>query len=1131
MGTGAYASYLADSKRERAEEGRFNERRRGSRVIGLARLSIARPKLSLAVWALVALALGLIGLGVAKSLSPTIVVVPGSESSRAQQLSEARFGPTQLVPILLEGPAAALDRQGPKLVRDLLKRPHTRALTAWDAGAASQGLRPSANAAMIVVSVDKPEGEVVNHDQPQIEALVARDIARPVHPSVTGQPSIDRALKDQAISTTRRSELIALAILFGLLLLGLRAPLAALAVTLVGAATVLAGFGAMALVGKAIAVDPLALALASMTGLALGVGYSLLVLDRFHQQAPPRGGDAPRVALAAADAVSSTGRAVLFAGTGLILALLLASAIAPTKILVSLGVGVLICSALAVGGAVVVMPAALSLLGARIARAGTGAPGTLQRDWDRLVAAGAWVRHKAAIAGLLALLALLLLAVPTFALKTGPPDVSQLPRSDRARIAFEAVGRAMGPGWPTPYNAIVVSPKGPITTAATLQRLDGFQERLAKDPAVASVAGPGALSSETKPLGKLPSALAQSSKLLTGGKRDLGRLSSGLGQAGAGARQLQSGLSEAGAGAGLLHGGSSSAQAGSVKLHAGLAAARSGSAQLSAGLAQALAGANALKAGATQALAGSIDLANGLATAHAPVSSNLPSVEQLTSLAEGTSATIGRLQGDAQSTSSELANALEALRGMTSGKSDPRYAQALGALERASGSAGGVSSGLGGAAGNASEAAKLAKTLSIQEEFLSNLLGTLASGAGKLQSGLAKLRSGNAQLAAGIGKLSGGGGKLTAGLTQLRDGAGALQAGLAQLTGGAGQLQAGLAGGVSPTGQLVNGLGQLQAGVAKFSTTLPSPKDIETLQAQSPGLFNSGYFLLAAVEGAQPAASNAAGFAVNVSRGGNAGQLVIISRYPASDKRTAALGERLKQAIGRFARQNHLSAALGGPAGNLADFTSTTNHRLPIVIAALALAVMLTLGVALRAVALPVVAVLALLLTAAATFGVMQLLFGGGNPPLGGSGYLDPMSIVGIFTVVFGISLIYSVVLLARAREELLAGASADHALDIALRRTAAASTGSGLLMIAALIPFATTELGTVRAFGVAVAIAVTLDTFLVRPVLLPVAVQLLGRFSWWPTRVSVSRQPRKPKASRITGRMPLISRLRHHHP
>jgi RND superfamily putative drug exporter len=1069
-------------------------------MIRLARFSIHRPRAALLLWCALAALLSVIGLGLVHSLSPSIVVVPGTESARAQQLAAAQFGPTQLVPILLEGPRAQLERQGPKLVRDLLRRPRTRALSAWDAGAASQGLRPSATAAMIVVSVDRPERDVVNSDQPQIERLVARDIAPPVRASVTGQPSIDRALKDQALSATLRSELVAAAILFVLLLLALRAPLAAALVTLLGAGTVLASYGLMALLGRVIDTDPLAVALGSMSGLALGVGYSLLILDRFHQEQRARGANPRDAMLAASTAVLSTGRAILFAGTGLILALLLATAIAPTRILTSLGIGMLLCSALAIGGAVVVMPAALVALGGRLATATVAAPAAVTRDWDRLVGAGAWVRRRAVLAGALATAAMLALAFPALSLNTGPPDVSQLPPGDHARAAFEEVARVMGPGWPTPYNLIVVNPSGPITTAASLEHLEQLQGEIARDRRVSSVTGPGALSAETKPLGTLPGQLKESSKLLVGGKSDLQRLVNGLGQAGSGAKQLRTGLQSASSGASQLHAGAGAAQGGAAQLHAGLATARSGSAQLSSGLSQALAGAQALKDGATQALAGSMELTNGIGSAATPLAAGQPSVQQLAGLTASTSSALDSLQGQAHSATGALASALESLRGMTSGRSDPSYGEALSALERANGLLGGISSGLTGAAPGASSAASLAATTASQTSFLARALGELHTGAAKLQAGIAKLRTGNSQLATGMGALSGGGTQLTGGLTQLRDGAGSLEAGLGQLTSGTGQLESGLASGVSPTGQLVSGLGVMQASVAKFRGELPSPKGLEELETSSPGLFNSGYFLLAAIAGAPAAASNAAGFAVNVARGGNAGQIVVISRYRAAAPQTAALGEHLDLLARRYAKRYHLQLALGGPAGNLANFASATNARLWWVVAALALAIALTLALALRAILLPIVAVLFNLLTAAATFGALTLLFGGSHPPLGGPGYLDPMSIIGVFTAIFGISLVFLVVLLMRTREELLGGADVDGALDVALRRTAAASTGAGLLMVAAVIPFATTSLLNVREFGIGIAIAILLDTFLVRPVLLPAAVEVLGPRAWWPT-------------------------------
>ena len=198
--------------------------------------------------------------------------MPGTQSSRALRLANAQFGPTQLVPILLEGPKAKLDSEGPKLVVALTKRPHTRVLSAWDAGTASAGLRPKPTAAMIVVSVDRSERGVVQYDEPQIDALVSHHVSGGVRAHITGQPSIDRALKDASISNLRQTELIAIAILFMLLLLGLRAPVAALIVTAVGAISALAGFGEVAILGHVIALDPVGVAAGTMTGLALGVG-------------------------------------------------------------------------------------------------------------------------------------------------------------------------------------------------------------------------------------------------------------------------------------------------------------------------------------------------------------------------------------------------------------------------------------------------------------------------------------------------------------------------------------------------------------------------------------------------------------------------------------------------------------------------------------------------------------------------------------------------------------------------------------------------------------------------------------------------------------------------------------------
>ena len=1063
-------------------------------MITLAKLSIRRPKAALAIWLLVAVVLSLIGLGVSKSLSPSVTVVPGTQSSRAQQLGNATFGPTQLVPILLEGPKAQLNREGPPLVAALAKRAHTRVLSAWDAGTASASLRPKPTAAMILVSLARTEQNAVKYDQPQIDSLVARKISAPVRSYITGQPSIDRAEKDASLANLRQNELIAVGILFLLLLIGLRAPVAAAIVAAVGTVSMLAGFGEVALLGRFLHLDPVGVAAGTMTGLALGVGFALLILDRFHREELPQGAHPRTAATAAIRELESTGKAVLIAGSALVLALALVAVIGPTELVVSGGIGALTCAMFATGGAVVVMPAALVLLGRRIDAFSFPAPRPLARAWSRLVDAGSWVIRYAVWSGAVATALLAALAVPALALKSGPPDISQLPASSKARIAFAQISKVMGPGWATPYNVLVSSSSRPITTPALLASVHRFEVQIAKNKTVDSVTGPGQINPISTQLKGFGPGIKSSVKLSDKSKKDLLTLATGLGQAGAGTATLQSGLASASSGANQLHAGGGQAQSGASQLHAGLAQAQSGSKQLMAGLNQALSGAVALKNGSAQVLSGSSQLSNGLSKAKTGAAPVVPALNSLSASASTTSAQVSAALGELQS--------------MTTGKSDPKYSSTLSALTSASGSAAGTKG--------------LAAAVASQAPALVSGINQLNAGAAQLQAGIEQLHNGNAQLASGIGQLASGGSALPTGLNQLTAGAAALQIGLGQLAGGAGQLATGLSGGVGPAGQLTTGLGQAQAAVIKSRGQIPSTASLKQLFQQSPGIFNSGYFVLAAVAGATPANRNAAMLTLNVLQGGTAGQIVVVSKYKANDPRSVALGTQLATMSTTFATANHLQVAVGGPAGNLGDLTSVTKSRIWFDVAVLTLAIMLVLGVALRAVLLPVVATVFSLLTVAATFGFLQLMFGGSNPPLDGPGYLDPITIISVFTVALGIPTVFTTVLLMRTREEYVRRNGATAAVRKGLRETAAATTGAGLVMVAALIPFSLTDLLNIRALGIGVAFAVLLDVLIVRPVLMPAAEAVLGRYGWWPTRAPRSAEA-EPLAAQTTRRMPRL--------
>jgi RND superfamily putative drug exporter len=1054
-------------------------------MLHLARLSIRRPLAALLVWAAVAGGLTLIGLGVSDQLSPSVTTVAGTESSHAQDLAKSEFGPSVLVPILLEGPARQLDRQGPALVRALSQRKDTRVMSAWDGGEIAAGLRPKPTAALLVAAVAKSEDQMVRTTQGQIDRTVDRIVANPVHASVTGQPTIDRAMKDEAIDSARRSMALTLPILFVVLLLLLRAPVVAGALSVLGTATAFSALGVMSLLGKAIDVDAVAVTSASMLGLALGVGYGLLFYRRWRREVME---DVSHhdAAHAAVTALNTSGRSVLIGGTALIVALLIAPMIADQKILTAIGVGALLCSVFAVGAAVVVMPAFLVLAGRHSQSLSFAAPRPALRGWEHMVAGGNWVIKRAVIAGALATAALAALAIPVLSLETGPPSVKYLPAGNSARVAFERVATVMGPGYPTPYNVVVVSNSKPITDPALLAKFDAYQATLAKDRRVAAVAGPGTFNATSRQLSVLPKKLKESTALLKGGKAKLGELESGLGQASAGAAELHSKLGAAASGSGQLYSGSG-------QLNAGLATAQQ---KLGGGLSQALAGAQALKDGAAKALAGSQKISGGIGQAAKPVKAGVPIVQ---SMASDVAASAGAVKGAAagsQALSAQLDQASAAIAAIPDGTEGKNAA--AGAVSSAQQAASGLQSSLGATSTKLAGASGIATAFSSQVQELSGGLAELYAGSTALTAGITELQAGNAKLASGIQQLSSG---ANTGLAALRDGAGQIQAGLGQLSGG-------LSAGVAPVGQLATGLQGGYTQVGRFRQNLPSPKDLEKLQQQSPGLFQSGYFVLAAISGASATQQSQASFAVNLDRGGNAGQITVFPKQAMEDPATQELGVDLSASAARFAKATKTEAAVGGPAGSLADFRSETSSRIAPVIIITALVVGLLMMVLLRTVVLPAVAVAFDLLASAATFGILALLFTGDDPLLGGPGYLDPMSIIAIFSLIFGMTMVYEVHLLHRTREAFMQTGDPHGALRTGLRDTAAAGTGAALAMIAAVIPFAFTQVMTIRELAVGVAIAVALDAALVRPVLLPAAVEVLGRWSWWPTSWTAPPSP-----------------------
>ena len=135
----------------------------------------------------------------------------------------------------------------------------------------------------------------------------------------------------------------------------------------------------------------------------------------------------------------------------------------------------------------------------------------------------------------------------------------------------------------------------------------------------------------------------------------------------------------------------------------------------------------------------------------------------------------------------------------------------------------------------------------------------------------------------------------------------------------------------------------------------------------------------------------------------------------------------------------------------------------------------------------------------AVAFGVLTLLFNvPAGYPLGGHTYVDAVGAVAIFGVVFGLSIDYAVFLLMRMRESYDKDGDNAKAISAGLEKTARVITGAAAIMMAVFVVFAGAPIATVSQLGVGLAVAVLLDATVVRIVLLPALMLIIGDRIWW---------------------------------
>jgi putative drug exporter of the RND superfamily len=195
-------------------------------------------------------------------------------------------------------------------------------------------------------------------------------------------------------------------------------------------------------------------------------------------------------------------------------------------------------------------------------------------------------------------------------------------------------------------------------------------------------------------------------------------------------------------------------------------------------------------------------------------------------------------------------------------------------------------------------------------------------------------------------------------------------------------------------------------------------------------------------------------------------------------------------------------AYIGGGAASLSDVGRRTSQRLPFFIAAVLALSFVLLMLVFRSVLVPLKAVLLNLLSIGAAYGILVAVFqwGWGGALIGLETTVPIVSFIPmfLFAILFGLSMDYEVFLLSRVREEYLRTGDNGTAIVRGISSSARVITSAALIMVMVFLSFAVVDDPSTKMFGLGLATAIFVDATVVRMVLVPATMTLLGRANWW---------------------------------
>ncbi len=238
-------------------------------------------------------------------------------------------------------------------------------------------------------------------------------------------------------------------------------------------------------------------------------------------------------------------------------------------------------------------------------------------------------------------------------------------------------------------------------------------------------------------------------------------------------------------------------------------------------------------------------------------------------------------------------------------------------------------------------------------------------------------------------------------------------------------------------------------------------------------------------------------------RGGRVTSLIAFPTTGPQEQATVETIDRLRSTVlPAVVGAGPSKAHVGGAAANLADVGRRVNDRLPVFVAAVLVMSFVLLMLIFRSLVVPLKAVLLNALSIGAAYGVVVMVFqwGWGGSLIGLESTVPVVSFIPMFmfAILFGLSMDYEMFLLSRVREEYLRTGDNGTAIVEGIAGTARVITSAALIMVTVFLAFVFGQNPAIKMMGLGLATAILVDATIVRMVLVPATMSLLGRANWW---------------------------------